>query len=382
MTSLAAIGSWISQNESLLSGLAAMIVVGGVVLSVLSGGLRRLANGRANNGSRSAGPHSPDELENDSSEAQGGGSTERRGEPDSPAPITFKMLTALSPYETKFANSGGVHIAYNERGTGPPTILCAPGIISHLTLLENMPVTKGTFASLERFAHVIVFDKRGQGLSDPTVSTPSLADRTGDIEAVLNDAGVDRTILFGVSEGGPMCLNFAYLHPERIQGLVLVGSTARWVQSDDYPIGLPRRVLESLPSRWGQGVLRDLFFPSITRQQMDDDTYKAFENLIAPRAAIRQLVEMMIETDVRPILPDIRVPTLVVHFTGDLAVPIRLGRFLADRLPNSEFLEVHGVDHADISQSPEAVDRIREFCERVAADEQDRSAEGDPIDSG
>ncbi|MBW2291179.1 MAG: alpha/beta hydrolase [Deltaproteobacteria bacterium] len=227
-----------------------------------------------------------------------------------------------------------------------------------------------------------MFDKRGQGLSDPTVSAPSLEERTDDIEAVMNDAGVDRAILFGVSEGGPMCLNFAYLHPDRIQGVVLVGTTARWVQSEDFPIGLPRRVLESLPSRWGRGVLRDLFFPSITRQQMDDDTYKAFESLISPRSAIQQLVEMMIETDIRPILPDIRVPTLVVHFTGDLAVPIRLGRFVADHLPNAEFLEVNGVDHADVSQSPEAVERIREFCERVAAEDQHRSTDHEPIGPG
>jgi pimeloyl-ACP methyl ester carboxylesterase len=378
MTSLVDIGSWISQNESLLSGLAAMIVVGGVVFSMLGVGLRRLAVGRGSSDSRSVDRDSAD----DSSETLGGGSKESTDESDSPASLTFKMLTAPSQYETKFADSGGVHIAYNERGTGPPTIICAPGIISHLTLLENMPVTKGTFASLEEFAHVIVFDKRGQGLSDPTVSAPNLEERTDDIEAVMNDAGVDRAILFGVSEGGPMCLNFAYLHPDRIQGLVLVGTTARWVQSEDFPIGLPRRVLESLPSRWGRGVLRDLFFPSITRQQMDDDTYKAFESLIAPRTAIQQLVEMMIETDIRPILPDIRVPTLVVHFTGDLAVPIRLGRFVADRLPNAEFLEVNGVDHADVSQSPEAVDRIRKFCERIAAEDQQGSTDPEAIGPG
>jgi pimeloyl-ACP methyl ester carboxylesterase len=279
------------------------------------------------------------------------------------------MLTAPSSHETKFANVDGIRIAYNERGTGPPTIICVPGIISHLNLMENLPATRGTLDCLEKFAHVVTFDKRGQGLSDPTMSAPNLEERTDDIRAVMDGAGVDRAILVGFSEGGPMCLKFASSHPDRVQGLVLVGAAARWLQSDDYPIGIPRRALESVAEVWGQGVLRNTFFPSISREQIDDDTYRAFEKLIGTRAAIRQIAEMMIETDIRHLLPDIRVPAMVVHFTGDLAVPIRLGRSIADGLPNAEFVEVNAVDHADLSQSPEAVDRVREFCNRITADD-------------
>ena len=184
----------------------------------------------------------------------------------------------------------------------------------------------------------------------------------------MDDAGVDRCILLGVSEGGPMCLHFAHSHPERVQALVLVGATARWLQSEDFPIGIARKDLENLPRQWGRGTLRNIFFPSISRQEIDDDTYKSFENLISSRDAIGQIVEMMIGTDVRPLLPEIQLPTLVIHFTGDLAVPIRLGRYLAEHLPNAEFLEVNASDHVDIAQSPEAVARIREFCERVVAE--------------
>jgi pimeloyl-ACP methyl ester carboxylesterase len=279
------------------------------------------------------------------------------------------MLTAPSAHETKFANADGIRIAYNERGTGPPTIICAPGIISHLNLMENLPSTRGTLDCLGKFAHVVAFDKRGQGLSDPTLSAPNLKERSDDIGAVMDSAGVDRAILVGYSEGGPMCLHFASSFPDRVQGLVLIGTAARWLQSDDYPIGIPRRALESMARVWGQGVLRDIFFPSISRQQMDDATYRAFERLIGTRTAIQQIVEMMIEMDIRHLLPDIRVPALVVHFTGDLAVPIRLGRALADGLPNVEFMEVNAVDHADLSQSPEAIDRVREFCNRITADD-------------
>ena len=363
MVSLSDIGSWISTNESLLSGLAAMIVVGGVALSAVGIGFRRLTEGRQSRDLDSEAAGSPSRPGNELPRSL--------ADADVAAPpvrLTFKMLTAPSPHETKFAHSDGLRIAYNERGTGPPTVVCAPGIISHLNLTANLPVTRKTYASLEEFAHVIVFDKRGQGLSDPTMSSPNLEERTNDIEAVMDDAGVDRCILLGVSEGGPMCLHFAYTHPERVQALVLVGTTARWLQSEDYPIGIARNDLENLPRVWGRATLRDIFFPSISREEMNDDTYKSFENLISSRAAIGQIIEMMIGTDVRPLLPEIHIPTLIVHFTGDLAVPIRLGRYLAEHIPNAEFLEVNAVDHVDITQSPEAVARIREFCERVAAD--------------
>jgi pimeloyl-ACP methyl ester carboxylesterase len=294
--------------------------------------------------------------------------------PGPPPALTFKMLTAPSPYETKFAHSDGIRIAYNDHGTGPTTLVMAPGIISHLNLMANLPATKGTFDSLARFARVLVFDKRGQGLSDPTLSAPNLEERTRDIAAVMDAARVDRAVLLGFSEGGPMCVNFAYAHPDRVQGLILVGSTARWKQSDDFPIGIPQHVMETLPQHWGRGVLREIFFPGMSRQQMDDETYRAFERLMGTRTAIRQLVEMMLETDVRPLLPGIRVPTLVIHFTGDLAVPIRLGRALAEAIPNAEFMEVNAVDHADLAQSPEAIARIREFCERVAKDDRHQAA--------
>jgi pimeloyl-ACP methyl ester carboxylesterase len=364
MTLLAEIGSWISENEALLSGVAAMIVVGGVFLSAIGVGYRRLRLDRR---------HGDSDADGAPASVGGASGFERdSGEPaieSRPVPLTFKRLTAPSSHETRFANSGGVRIAYNERGSGPLDIICAPGIISHLNVTDNLPSTRGTYDCLEEFAHVVVFDKRGQGLSDPSVATPDLEQRTADIAAVMDAAGVERGILLGFSEGGPMCLHFTATHPDRVQGLVLVGTTARWVQTEEFPIGIRRSTIERLPSAWGEGVLRDIFFPSITREQMDDATYRALENLIGTRSGIRQVVQMMVETDVRPLLPTIRVPTLVLHFTGDLAVPIRLGRALAEGLPNAEFVEVHAVDHADLSQSAEAVARVRAFCERCAAED-------------
>jgi pimeloyl-ACP methyl ester carboxylesterase len=367
MPILSDLGAWISANESLLSGLAAMIVLAGVVLSPLGVGLRRLAVARSKGEAETPAERSVTARSNGSSGAPSGPATS--SDPVPPARLTLKTLTAPSIHSVQFARSGDLRIAYNARGAGPHTLILAPGIISHLNITDNLPSFRGSLDGLARFARVLTFDKRGQGLSDPTMTAPDLEERAEDIAAVMDDAGVDRAVLMGTSEGGPMCLHFAHCHPERVQGLVLLGTTACWVQSSDFPIGLPRPFLERLPQVWGEGVLRDVFFPSLSREQMDDDTYRAFEKLIATRGAIRQLVQMMIETDVRPLLPEIEVPALVIHFAGDLAVPIRLGRALAEALPNAEFMEVNAVDHADLSNAPEAMVRIREFCERVEESE-------------
>ena len=341
MASLAEIGTWVTDNESLLSGLAAMIVMFGVILSPLGMAMRRF-------------------FERDASEI----ASELRSEPAPiPSRITLKALTAPSIHPTKFALSDGSRIAYNERGSGPFSLLLAPGVISHLNVMDALPGSRDTREALASFARVVTFDKLGQGLSDPSLRVPDLEQRSRDIAAVMDAAGLERAFLLGFSEGGPMCIHFAHRHPERVQGLILVGSAARFLQSEDYPIGLPRRAMETVSERWGRGTLRQVLMPSVTREQLDDETYIAMERLIGPRDTVRQVVAMMIETDVRALLPEVHVPALVLHFAGDLAIPIRLGRALAEGLPSAEFVEVNAVDHADLSQSPEAIARIRAFCE-------------------
>jgi pimeloyl-ACP methyl ester carboxylesterase len=358
MEFLNAIGRWITQSESLLSGAAALIVLLGVVASGVNYVYRRMSVARdAGAAGQSLAaptaqqqPHAPAFA---SPTAQG-------------APITLKSLSAPAPYAVRFAESDGLRIAYAVQGSGPHDIVMAPGMISHLNIMSHLPPIRDTLNALSAFARVLCFDKRGQGLSDPSVQVPDLDQRVHDIEAVMDAAGMDKAILFGVSEGGPMCLKFAHDHPGRVLGLVLLGTTARWLQSEDFPTGIAERVLDSIPEAWGTSVLRQVFFPSITREQMDDESYRGMERLIATRQSVRQLVDYMKKTDVRPLLPLIQCPALVVHFAGDLALPLRLGRALAAALPNAEFLEVGGIDHADLSQSPQAVERVRRFVESHA----------------
>jgi len=340
METLAAIGDWIADRESLLSGAAAIIVLLGVMGSALTFVYRRVA-----------------------------GATALEAPTPVTSAVTLKDLSAPAPYPIRFAESDGLRIAYAVLGEGACDMVVTPGIISHLNITSHMPPIRDSVAALNRFARVVMFDKRGQGLSDPCVSVPSLDERVHDIEAVMDGAGMKRAILYGISEGGPMCLKFAHDHPERVSGLVLLGTTARWVQDDDFPMGIERRVVDSMPDAWGTGVLRDIFFPSFSREVMDDKTYQGFERLIATRQSVRQLVDYMMQTDVRPLLPDIHCPVLVIHFVGDMAIPVRLGRALAAGLPNARFLEVAGVDHADLSQSPEAIEEIRAFAGALQAGE-------------
>lgn len=339
MEALTDLGRWIADNESLLSGLVAVAVLAGLVVSPLGSGLRRvLARGR--------------------------------DEPSAAAPpakrrITLDDLTRPGPDPIHFADADGVRIAYVDRGEGPPNLLVAPGIVSHLHIASHMPALREMREFLGGFARVVSFDKRGQGLSDPTLRAPNLQERVRDIEAVLDAAGMERAILFGASEGGPMCLQFAHDHPERVQGLILLGSTASWVQREDYPIGVPRHAMEAMARHWGRGAMRRVFFPTVSSDEIDDATFSAFERLISSRESVGQLVEMMIETDMRPILSAIETRALVIHFTGDLAIPIRMGRDLASRLPNAEFLEVSGTNHVDLAQSAEACARVKAFCQEL-----------------
>ena len=165
----------------------------------------------------------------------------------------------------------------------------------------------------------------------------------------------------GISEGGPMSIKYAIENPTRVSGLILFGTTAKFSRSDDYPMGISDRSFEALIKNHGTGLGRDIFFPSISRDVIDDDTYKGFEKLLSDRRSMSQMVSYMKTLDVRPILNKIQCPTLVIHFTGDLAVPVRMGRYLADNIPNSKFIEIAGVDHCDLGNAPEAISEIRKM---------------------
>jgi pimeloyl-ACP methyl ester carboxylesterase len=275
--------------------------------------------------------------------------------------ITLSKLSSPSPYPIDFANSDGVNIAFSSFGADSPTLIVTPGIISNLHVTSHLPPIKETMNGLAQFSKVINFDKRGQGLSDPTNEVATLDERVKDIECIANHTNTDKFFLMGISEGGPMSIKYAVENPTRVLGLILFGTTAKFSRSDDYPLGFSDRSLDGLVQGWGTGSGREILFPSIPRDVIDDDTYKGFEKLLADRRSMLQIVTYMKTLDVRPLLGKIQCPTLVIHFTGDLAVPVRMGRDLANKIPNSKFMEIAGVDHCDLGNAPEAISEIRKM---------------------
>ena len=281
---------WFDENEGILSGIAAALVIFGALSTVGRGFVLRLF-----------------------------GFNKRQNE------ITLAELSKPSPHKVQFANSDGVKIAFTEQGKTSPDLIITPGIISNLHFFSNLPPIRDTMAGLAKFSRVINFDKRGQGLSDPVAEVASLGERVKDIGAVADAGGADRFVLMGISEGGPMSISYAVENPDRVRGLILFGTTPRFSRSDDYPIGMSERTFNHLSQNWTTGAARDIFFPSISRDVMADDTYRAFEKLLSDRRSLNQIVEYMKSLDVRDLLHRVSCPTLVIHFSGDLAVPLHMG---------------------------------------------------------
>jgi pimeloyl-ACP methyl ester carboxylesterase len=269
---------------------------------------------------------------------------------------------------TRYAKSGEYSIAYQVAGDGPLDLVYVPGFVSHVESMWDDPDFARFLDRLASFSRLIMFDKRGTGLSDrvPVKLLPTLEERMDDVRAVMDAAGSERAALFGVSEGGPMSMLFATTYPERVSALVLYGTYARRVKAIDYPwaptLEEQRSRLEAVESDWGGPVNVEIWAPSNVNDERFKRWWAQFLRLGASPAAARAVLEMNLEIDVRDILPAIRVPTLVMHRTGDRRIDIGGGRYLAERIPNARFVELEGVDHLVWVGDSEAVaEEIGEF---------------------
>ena len=250
--------------------------------------------------------------------------------------------------ETRYARSGELTIAYQVVGEGPQDLVLAPGFLSHLELGWEEPSLRRLLLRLASFRRLILFDKRGTGLSDPTPTAPTLEERTEDLLAVMDAAGASRAELLGFSEGGTMALMFAATHPERTSALVLYGTWARLAAAPDYPEGIDEEMLHGmvrLVDRWGTGVGLSAWAPS----RRDDQRLRAWWGRLqrsgASPAMARSLFSSYPDLDARCLLETVRAPTLVLHRRDDRMVPVALGRYLADHLPNATYVELEGADH-------------------------------------
>ena len=277
----------------------------------------------------------------------------------------------LNRPETKYAKSGNVSIAYQITGNGPFDMVWAPGTISHLDLAwENRESAHG----IERwssFCRLIRFDKRGTGMSDRPTDAATLEERIDDIRAVMDHAGSEQAVIFGASEGGSMACLFAATYPHRTRALVLWGVQATWIKSDSYPWGESReeseRKIGELAEKgvnaeyllgWGAG------FPKDTDPATLEGFMRYFRAGASPSALVA-LERMNSEIDIRPILPTIRVPTLVMNRTGDPVANVAAARDLASRISGARFVEFPGNTHqmSDIRDS--VIAEVEEFVTGV-----------------
>jgi pimeloyl-ACP methyl ester carboxylesterase len=261
---------------------------------------------------------------------------------------------------TRYAKSGGVHIAYQVFGSGPIDLVFIPGNVSHIENYWDLPDLARWLLRLTSFARVVMFDKRGTGLSDRVSELPSLDLRMDDARAVMDAVGIERAALLGVSEGGPMAALFAATYPQRCRGLVLYGTFA---SSFLTPEELEAR-LRYIDQVWGSGESLPRFAPSRQNDPALQQWWGRFERLGASPAAATELVRMNSQIDISNILSTVRVPTLVIHCTGDKLVKVESGRFLAEHIPGARLLELPGDDHFFFIHEQTAIkigDAVEEF---------------------
>jgi class 3 adenylate cyclase len=202
---------------------------------------------------------------------------------------------------------------------------------------------------LSSVSRVIMFDKRGTGMSDRTEQLPDIDRRMLDIEAVMHAASSEQAAILAVSEGGPMALLFAAAHPERTRRLVLVATYARITACPDYPIGMPTEQLygsvQHLEPTWGTGVGLGGWAPSLANDPVARENFARLQRMAASPGAAMALMSSYMDIDVRPALSLVHAPTLVIHKTGDRMVPVAHGRYLAEHIDGARMVELPGTDH-------------------------------------
>jgi pimeloyl-ACP methyl ester carboxylesterase/class 3 adenylate cyclase len=284
-------------------------------------------------------------------------------------PTTTPSPRARPPVE--YVSSGDVHIAYQVLGEGPVDILYVCGYLSPLEHIWDLPDAAAFNDELASFSRLIVFDKRGSGLSDRGYP-PTLEDTLDDILAVMRAAGSKHAVLFGTTDGGPYSVLFAATHPARVSGLILYGTCAKWTRSADYPWALTRKQwdvwLKRHMENWGKPLNIEHYAPSrVGDSQLREWWAKTLRLASSPRA-IKAVLEVMQDIDVGDILPAIRAPTLILHRKDDRAIRVGAGRHLAGQIPGAKYVELEGQDHFwFVGDSQSIVREVRSFIQNLGS---------------
>jgi pimeloyl-ACP methyl ester carboxylesterase/class 3 adenylate cyclase len=253
---------------------------------------------------------------------------------------------------THYARNGSVRLAYRVLGDGDTTLVWNPGWFSNVDLWTDPGLPFVSFVeALARGTRLVLWDKRGTGLSDPVTHVPPLDERMDDLHAVLEAVGVETAAFYGVSEGGPMSILFAATYPERVQSLALYGTMTRFSpEMPNHPWGWnaeqTRAMSEAIESDWGEGALADMFFGPIAQVPGFKEIYGRAQRASASPTMTLMLLQALVESDVGGVVGSVHTPTLVMGRTGDGIAPIDGQRALAAALPNAQFLEISPGPHA------------------------------------
>jgi class 3 adenylate cyclase len=270
--------------------------------------------------------------------------------------------------KTEYARSGDLHIAYQVVGEGPLDLVYVPGWVSHVELAWEEPALARFLNRLASFSRLIVFDKRGTGLSDrvPLAELPPLEERMDDLRAVMDAAGSERATLFGFSEGGNLSALFAATYPERTTALILFGSFAKRLRSADYPWAPTAEEREAhyaeVERDWGRGAGLEQYVPSMVHDEPFMRRLGAYFRSAASPGAALALLRMNTQIDIRNVLSAIHVPTLVMHRSRDQSAKVEEARWMANQIPDARFVELAGEDHMPWVGDQDAIlDEIQEF---------------------
>ena len=266
----------------------------------------------------------------------------------------------------KYARSGDVSIAYQVVGDGPIDLVLVLGWVSHLAYVWELPALARFLNRLASFSRLILFDKRGCGMSDRVHPLPTLEQRMDDVRAVLEAVGSERAAVMGISEGGVMSALFAATYPERTAALVINGSYPSWLRRPDYPWGNTEDEFEKRMARvrdsWGRVAGLERYAPSQADNPEVERWWLTFMQMSASPGDAEDLLRMNNQIDIGAVLPAIRVPTLVIHARGDRIAPIEAGRYIAGRIPGARLMELESEDHWPYFDDSEPVlAAVREF---------------------
>jgi pimeloyl-ACP methyl ester carboxylesterase len=285
----------------------------------------------------------------------------------------------VSAPEVRYADGSGVEIAYQVLGEGPPDVVWVAGAFTHLGVLWERADYRRFCEQLASFSRLILFDKRGMGLSE-RVRIATLEERMEDVRAVMDAAGSERAALIGVSEGGPMSMLFAATYPERTQALLLLGAEVKEEKSDDWPWGETTRDefedwMRQLPGRWGKGLAAPVLLPDEPDQEAAKAWLGKLQTASATPGDAEAFMRVGLGIDVRGVVPSIHVPTLIVHRVDDQVCHVENARFLAANIEGARYVELPGSDHVPWAGNgaDEILGEIREFLTGVReAPEPDR----------